>query len=126
MLREIKNTRQIEGELPRRWFNDKEMDLIVWIDENREIAGFQLTYDKHHFEHALTWTRDNGFSHKQVDDGEGRPGKYKATPLLMPDGKFDAQTTASKFLKNSCEIDQHISRFVHDKLLSFSDNESDT
>ncbi len=116
MLREIKNARQIKDELPRRWFNDDEMDLIVWIDESKEIAGFQLSYDKPHSEHALTWKRDVGFCHNRVDDGEGRPGRYKGTPLLIPDGTFDPNLIASRFLENSADIDQQISQFVYEKL----------
>ena len=126
MLREIESARQIKDELPRRWFNDSEMDLIVWIDEIKEIAGFQLTYDKPHFEHALTWTRNGGFRHDRVDNGEGRPGRYKATPLLIPDGMFDANVIATRFLENSNGIDRQISQFVYEKLLSFSSSECGT
>ncbi len=123
MLQEIRNPRQIENELRRRWFNDARMDLIVWLDDTNEIAGFQLAYDKPHFEHALTWKRDIGFRHNRVDDGEGRPGRYKGTPLLIPDGKFDANVIATQFVENSGNIDSNISLFVHDKLLSISSNE---
>ena len=125
MLQEIRNPRQIKDELPRRWFSDDKMDLIVWIDETKEIAGFQLTYDKPHSEHALTWKSNGVFRHNRVDDGEGRPGKYKGTPLLIPDGMFDANIIANKFIGNSGDIDQQISQFVYEKLLTFSNNESE-
>jgi hypothetical protein len=70
MLVEIRNTRQIEGEGFRRWFTDEFFDLIVWYDEKRTLVGFQLCYDKEGRERALTWTREHGFQHNRIDDGE--------------------------------------------------------
>ena len=119
MLKELKNPRQHKNELSRRWFSCENMDLIVWFDEHQEIAGFQLAYNKHHSEHALTWEKQNSFRHHKVDDGEGRPGKHKGTPILVPDGKFDSRIIAEKFKENSRSIDQDISDFVYKKLLSF-------
>ena len=62
MLREIPKVRQIEGEPHRRWFTDDHFDLVLWDDESRQIVGFQLCYDKHDGERAITWKEDSGFS----------------------------------------------------------------
>ena len=116
MLREILNTRQIPGDLPRRWFTDEDMDLVVWFDQDT-IAGFQLSYDKLRSERALTWKRCSGFRHESVDDGEGRPGRYKAAPLMLADGDFAAAEVARRFKHSGAEIDRDIVLFVHQKLL---------
>jgi hypothetical protein len=91
MLRELENIRQVPGESLRRWFEDDTLDLIVWFSSEGAIVGFQLCYGKGTQERALTWLRDCGFSHMRVDDGEGRPRKYKMTPILVPDGAFDKE-----------------------------------
>ncbi len=36
-----------------------------------------------------------------VDDGEQRPGKYKASPVLIPDGLFDTRRIHAAFLEIS-------------------------
>lgn len=120
MLREIPHVRQIAGEPQRRWFSSPTLDLIVWLEENDEIVGFQLCYDKTRHERAITWRRDTGFAHEAVDDGEGRPGKYKATPILLPDGAFQARTIAGEFQAQSAEVAPRIAGFVHAKLMEYS------
>jgi hypothetical protein len=112
MLHEVEKVRQIPGEGPRRWFSDQYFDLIVWYEKNGSVLGFQLCYDKFEKERALTWRRDRGFSHEKVDDGEGRPGEPKSTPILLPDGLFDASAITARFRKESAEIDPEVSRLV--------------
>ena len=116
MLREIKDTRQIQGETPRRWFTDKAMDLIVWFDDNDAITGFQLCYDKPFAEHALTWRQDAGFLHNRVDDGEGKPGSHKGTPILVPDGQFNLAEIREKFSRAAQLLDGGIVEFILHKL----------
>ena len=87
-LRELPDTRQIEGEPKRRWFNSPELDLIVWLDEDDAPVGFQLCYDKHHGERALTWRAGRGYDHAAVDDGEQTPAQHKSTPILVADGRI--------------------------------------
>jgi hypothetical protein len=81
-MREIPNLRQIAGESKRRWFSSSDFDLIVWFSEDDVIAGFELCYDKQHAEHSIAWRNGNEFRHMAVDDGEGRAGKHKASPVL--------------------------------------------
>ena len=119
MLREIADVRQIEGEPLRRWFTDEHFDLVIWTNETRDIVGFQLCYDKAHSERALTWRVDSGFSHNAVDDGEGREGRYKATPILVADGIFDTAIVAAKFLGHSGTLDSKSCDFIYLKLLEY-------
>ncbi len=119
MLKEYMNVRQIAGESKRRWFSDEYFDLVVWLDEREDIVGFQLCYDIVKGQRALTWHEETGFSHHRVDDGENRPGKLKATPILIPDGRFEYQEIAEKFKKESKNIEKWISKFVYKKLMEY-------
>jgi len=119
MLREMSSVRQIPDEPRRRWFSDAHFDLVIWTDDSGDIVGFQLCYDRAHAERALTWRRDTGFSHNAVDSGEGRPGRYKAPPILVADGAFDPQTVAAMFLGHSGALDSRSSDFIYYKLLEY-------
>ncbi len=118
MLREIADVRQIKGEPRRRWFTDEHFDLVIWSEED-EIVGFQLCYDKSKDERALTWKPESGFSHHGVDGGEDRAGRYKGTPILVADGKFDAVRVAAIFLGHSGILDAKSSDFIYMKLLEY-------
>jgi len=116
MLREFRNVRQIEGEAKRRWFFDDYFDLIVWVDEQEEIVGFQLCYDILKMQHALTWHKPSRFSHHRVDDGEDRPGKPKSSPVLIADGHFEYHMIAEKFRKASENIEARVAAFIYEKI----------
>jgi hypothetical protein len=117
MMREIKKVRQIEGESRRRWFWSNYFDLIVWVDDEDEVSGFQLCYDKQVYQRVLTWKKEYGFSHEQIDDGESNPGRYKASPILVADGIFEEEKIASLFRDQSPEIEKKIADFVYTKIL---------
>lgn len=120
MLKEYRNVRQVTGESRRRWFTDEYFDLIVWIDDEQdEIVGFQLCYDLERRQHALTWHKETGFTHHRVDDGENRPGKLKATPILVPDGTFHSQAIATKFKRASQTIEEPLATFIYNKILEY-------
>ena len=104
VLREIRSIRQIEGEPHRRWFADPKMDLTIWI-KDEEILGFQLTYDKPQAEKAVTWNAGTmQLRHTGVDNGEGRAGKFKGTPVLVADGNLNAWNVCGKFLRRSASL----------------------
>ena len=109
-----------EGNLTKRWFGDPYFDLFVWIDASETIVSFQLCYGKPADEHAFTWMHPSIFYHQRVDDGENRPGKNKSTPVLLPDGMFDVNSIARRFLQDSKEIDPSIAGFIHQKILEFT------
>lgn len=119
MMREVRKVRQVEGEPRRRWFTDEFFDLIVWFSPSGEIVGFQLSYDKFRQERALTWRPGEGFGHDGVDDGEDRPGKLKATPILVADGAFDATGIAERFSRESGDLPVEVVAFILAKLRDY-------
>jgi hypothetical protein len=100
-MRELTKVRQIPGDPRRRWFFSHNFDLIVWFGDDGAIAGFELCYDKTKEQCSIVWRLQSGFTHMAVDDGEDRPGKYKATPILVPAGHFDAKRIHAAF-ENEC------------------------
>ncbi|MFM9912168.1 MAG: hypothetical protein ACKVN9_01360 [Methylophilaceae bacterium] len=115
MLIEIKNVRQIKGEPCRRWFTSDWFDLIVWY-EAEEISGFQLCYAKNEAERALTWKGADHWYHLGVDDGENRGQLHKASPMLVMDGKFNADLVLSRFIAESAELPESLGTFIVDRL----------
>ena len=109
--------RQASGEPRRRWFASNDLDLIVWCDDSGSPIGFQLCYDKLRSEHALTWKPELGFVHTAVDDGEDKVGlRYKSTPILVADGRFDANGVSDLFCASSGRLPPDIVKFVTTKL----------
>ena len=120
MLYEIKNVKNYENEPDRRSFFDHDIDLTVWSDENENIIGFQICYDKLDNPHALTWWENSGYQHHEIDDGEdSRSLGFKGIPILMPDGFFDKHKIADLFYEKSRELDPKISEFVYEKLVQY-------
>lgn len=111
MLREIKKTSQDRGEPKRRWFSGSEMDLFVWLNEDDEIVGYQLTYDKPHSEKALIWNEKEGITHLGVDEGL-KPGGHPGSPLLVPDGIMDPSKIISKLKECGEDVDPSIKSFI--------------
>src|ERR1035437_9349243 len=122
MLEEVRNVRQIPGEPRRRWFAQYDLDLIVWFNADKTIHGFQLCYQQDGEEKAITWTSDQGFSHKRIDDGEGRPARYKMTPILVPDGTFDKPSVIALFESSAQQLDSDIVAFVSKTLATYPDS----
>jgi hypothetical protein len=123
MLKELHNPRQVTDELPRRWFSDEGMDLILWEQVDGEVFGFQLCYDKDRVECAITWKQGMGYKHSVVDDGM-RVGKYKATPILTAPRAFDKDRVAQDFSARAEQLDEHIKKLVLEKISAFPDAES--
>ena len=113
MLKEVHNPRQISGEPRRRWFSSGEMDLVVWMSEANEPLGFQLCYDKHRHEKAITLRPGSAQAqHMAVDSGEASAMRHKASPILVPDGALDVETVARVFEEQAEQLPGDISRFV--------------
>lgn len=111
-MRERVSVTQHAGEPRRRWFSSPNLDLIVWFDQCESITGFELCYDKGRIEHAVRWKPRSGFAHMVVDDGESRPGKYKATPILRANGYFDATRIHAAFASECASVPTEISTCV--------------
>lgn len=114
-----KYVKQIPGEPRRRWFEDNYFDLLVWQDELGQIIEFQLCYDKQYNQRSLIWNEQIGYVHNKVDDGENKPGKYKAAPILRDDEIFDFAKIAEKFKNQSRDIDTKLASFVLDKIKKY-------
>jgi len=119
MLQEVARARQIPGEPRRRWFTSPALDLIVWYQPNNRILGFQLCYQKDDNEHALTWLKGQGFSHKKVDDGESPGDRFKKTPLLVPDGNVDVPKILTIFEQQSENLDPEIRELVSTRIREY-------
>lgn len=117
-MKERINVRQIPGDNTRRWFSSENLDLIVWYDPEGNLAGFELCYDKTRVEHSICWRPRGGFVHMAVDDGENRPGKYKASPVLVPDGHFDARRVHAAFAIECISLPQELAAYVLQALSS--------
>ncbi|MCE1227263.1 MAG: hypothetical protein LWW87_12390 [Geobacteraceae bacterium] len=111
MLLEFKNVRQFPNEPTRRWFSSPDMDFIVWFNTDNEPISFELCYDKKGLEKALNWGQ-TGFVHTTVDDGENRPGKYKASPVHIADGEPEINRVYSQFLQESSSVPEKLVQFA--------------
>lgn len=116
MIAEIPYVKNIDNEPRRRWFADDEFDLIVWYDPRDRIVGFQLCYDKQNNQRAFTWKEPGSMRHDRVDDGEGQPGQYKSTPILIPDETFDAPRVAESFMARGALLEPSIFAIVIQQL----------
>lgn len=119
MLKEAKNVMQVKGEPRRRWFDDEYFDLIVWFEPGDEIFGFQLCYDRERKPRALTWTRQYGYKHTGIDNGENSWGAAKNSPVLVADGLFDAPSVGERLEKAAGELPHDIAAFVLEKVREF-------
>ena len=116
MLTEVENARQIAGDGLRRWFRDDDLDLIVWYGDG--IEGFQLCYDKQNRERALTWRKNDKYSHNAIDPGDVVWGN-KMTPILVADGEFAPQEIASLFKIKSETLPDDIAQLVLQKIRNY-------
>jgi hypothetical protein len=124
VLTEFANVTQRRGEPRRRWFRSPDEDLIVWYDGDGSLWGFQLCYDRNNRERALTWTKDKGYSHLKVDDGEVEPLTAKRTPILVPDGVFDSKSALERFLAISKSVPEDVVRLVVEKLEGYGEKDT--
>ena len=119
MLREMTKVSQVPGEPRRRWFSSNAFDLIVWLDGAGGIGGFQLCYDRERDEKVLTWKAPDGYSHMAVDDGEGRAGRHKASPILVPGKAFQPGALEENFRKEAAELPHEIVELVLQKIAAY-------
>jgi methylglutaconyl-CoA hydratase len=115
VLREFGQTRQDSDEYARRWFSSVDCDLILWLNPDESLLGFQFCYDKPVNEHALTWISGHGFSHMKVDSGE-RYGPGKAAPILMFDGVFDERRVLDLLQEESRLVPAEHRQFIIGKV----------
>lgn len=117
MLKAIKTDKN--NDTKKLWFNDHDHDLFIWLDQQGQPIQFQFsyrTYLKSYSEHVISWHISKGYSHDKIDDGEANNTDYKMTPILVPNGTFEANDIAKKFSAVSKEIDQALAQFVYGKI----------
>ena len=119
MLYECRHAVGPDGDLTMKWFVDSYFDLDIWIHPSGSVERFLLCYNKPRDEHAIAWTRSAGCLHHRVDDGEGRPGRTKASPVLLADGDFDAASVAERFREASKEMDPQLALYVLERIRDF-------
>jgi hypothetical protein len=119
MLRELPNTKQVEGEPTRKWYFSNDLDLVVWFGQTGTPCAFQLAYDKFQGEHSIAWRAERGYSHYIVDDGERQAGDFE-TPLLYENGQFRRDAVLEKFLELSGELPLPVAKFLAEKLREFN------
>ncbi len=120
MLQEFSTVRQEQVGF-RRLFSDEHFDLYLWFRSRRgRLTGYQLCYDKGSDYHCLTWTRDTGYRHEAVDDGEsgGAGGGYKGTPILVSDRAFDKAVLAERFWGVSEKVPHKLRHLVYMGILA--------
>ena len=65
------------------WFRaGSQADLQLWIDDAGAVAGLDFSYQAAARLTLLRWRAGQPVWHGLVDDGEQRPGHYKASILL--------------------------------------------
>lgn len=106
---------QSQKEPNRLWYSSEYFDLIVWKNENKAIEAFQLCYDIGGRERVLSWRREYGFSHSQIDSGEQNP-TINRSPLFVTDGVFDREEIQKRFKQESQNIDSDIREFIIQKI----------
>jgi hypothetical protein len=116
MLREVEASQPI-GERHRRWFTNRDFDLIVWFDDLGAIVGFELCYDLSDVERALTWSSTGGYGHWLVDTGEATGLGYSMTPILKPDDiEFPKARITAAFVEAADALEPTIRSFVVQRL----------
>ncbi len=115
MLHEIHDVKQERGPGRRRWFESEGLDLIVWLDPQERVNGFQLCYDLGRGECALTWRKGAGFAHSRVDAGDATPLKDE-TPVLLPGGKVPWGELGGLFAARSGGLEPELRELIGDRL----------
>lgn len=120
MLKEIRATRQVPGEPFRRWYTDGDMDLIVWLEQYR-IVGFELTIPAGIEKDVLRWHEGKGLRVAGLDDGEGRPGRPKMTPILTEPHGADWAKSLRHFRSVAAELPSGLAALVEQKMSELDD-----
>lgn len=115
VFREIKNVKQEAGRGRRRWFESDGIELVVWLDRDEAVEGFQICYNLGQGEHALTWRVAGGFVHSAVDAGDTTP-LANLTPILVPDGRAPWADIRRLFSRASGSLEPSLREWVQGKL----------
>jgi hypothetical protein len=115
VLVEYKGVKQEAGAGSRRWFEDASYELVVWYVPDGSVEGFQILYYGKVAERALTWRREEGFTHCRIDNGTESPMKNLA-PILLANGKIPWGQVVREFEESSAELEPGLRDFVRQRL----------
>jgi hypothetical protein len=124
MLREIKKIRQESHEFLKRWFQDEDIDLFIWQNDETDVARFELTYNKRRHEKSLVWSSQTGFTHYDIETGEGFSGHAKMSPICHPSEKNDISQVQQIFKNIPQKIASQVIQSIADLLMSYQPNSS--
>jgi hypothetical protein len=110
---------KVPGDYSGSWMSDEYLDLTVWYERSNAVRGFQLCYGKPQQERALTWLKNRGFAHAEVDSGEENP-EANRTPILLPDGSFPQEQVTREFRQRSQQLPKSLRNFVLTRLRQFA------
>jgi hypothetical protein len=114
MLHEFSHLRRDPGERPRRWFTGNELELVFWFDDAGEVASLHLYHESRR---AIAWTRaGDRLAHLRVDDGEGRPFSYKASPILLAAPPADLTPMRDSFAREAATLPPPLAAVVAEAL----------
>lgn len=119
MLRAIQTDKN--NDPARLWFRDQEHDLFIWVNRQNEPIAFQFSNDRNSSEHSINWSLDRGYSHDRIDTGEAADGRYKMTPIMVPDGRFDNRKIAERFKAVSADLPSDFSEFIYRTLIAYEE-----
>lgn len=122
MLKELRSTRQIPGEPLRRWYSDNDTDLITWLEQYR-VIGFQLLAPHQGDRAVVTWHEGRQPMVAVLDDGEGRPGRPKMTPILSESRTIDITEVSLHFAAVSTELPPGLTELVQEKLREVNESQ---
>lgn len=109
----LKNPLQKDDGIRNEWYVNDYFDLVVWFDEeNDDILGFQLCYDKLYNEHSLTYKKNGRIQHNKIESSFS----FNGSPLVIANGEFKSFHIVKKFENDSINIDSHIREEVLNRL----------
>ncbi len=117
----MRHVSQDPGEPRRRWFSDEEFDLIVWMNADESIHGFELCYDKQGREKALRWIDGQGIRHYAVDSGEQSPEHNRSPMLQAMNGRGEMKRVLESFRSSREELPDGLSDLVQKKLAEYGE-----
>ncbi len=108
-MEEYKDIRQRQGEGYRRYFYDEKIAIMIWFDnENGNITGFQIAYDKRNNEKVLTYKEDEERkirSHRFVSGTIPYEHGSNMTSILKGDAGNVSKENLDDFTKRIRNID---------------------
>ena len=112
MLREITTSTKRQQEPNRRWFQDRNLSLFVWVDSDNEISHFQLTYSTFGGERTFDWSAPGTAANYDTESS-----RY-AAPVLNRSVPLNAERLLHEFEVAAERLDGPIREFVADKIRS--------